>query len=698
MDPTSLTVKSIYAAYQQYQQNQRNQVNIETNFDSFFDTFASLLLNNSKSISEFLTILTPNVASNNPVFIKFMDEFSFRLLNTKPTVGVKVLKTLLNTVQKLSSTKMISLTKFIWERKSFRSLIRYYPRSDTGKLYMTESIFSNVFPKDGSINNEIKISLEAFTPLTINKDISHDLMQYIDDIFKKNVGFTYDDPNMMNKAIMSTTDMLTLCFVIMTDILKINYEDPKTIPEYMLRIFWNGINVVYITSHIMNRTITDSIRYCIERNEELKKIKNPTIDEKREMINMKASITQGDTMINNLNKYTSLIDTEYVETMMFEYPTSVNYIINNKNYDLIQRLIEDVGQTSINVLISRTKTDKDTILLRLSKFVLAILKNTDFSVHIKFNAMRLMLSHNLKDTILNDTDGVDILIRYIVEDVIRLKDVEHAHLIDLMIELADTSIIKQSDIMELYMYLLPEFSEHYNKLLKAFVYVSEEILPQVIIDIRLLISVTLVIVQNISCIGNNSLSYIEDVLSFIETLRNTYILIKNITKEDLSPVLAADLEKTRNMFVNFKSSYSEQIKPLIVQMFKDLQTSVCRIIITNESDRILHELFGSDYDDTVYPLIKVIDSSQVPIDLVDTIKCDIALNPYYITTGSTNSTDSINNIQYHLIDRKTYYGIIRMKTNPFTRESIDKESLDRLNEQDNIKFMRNDVWSRILNI
>lgn len=732
MNPSKLSIKSIYGSYQQlvkYEtyQSVNNEVNDQPlnyevcqqsenndmNFGNSFDKFANLLINNAKSVGEFLTILTPNVESNNTIFIRFMDNFSNRLLNTNPTLGVTVLKTLLNTVKKLSDAKKISITRFIWERKSFRSLIKHYPRSDNGMLYMTQSIFSNVFPKDNSFVPDLGKMLEAYTPLFTDKDTIHDLMQYLDDVFVKNIGYTYDDPTLMNQSIMSSTDLCVLCFVAMIKTLQSNYTDSNLIPEYMIRIFWTGINVVYITTHIMDRSISDSIRNCNSRLEQLRDIKNPNVAIKLEIANMVSAIKRGDTMIKYLNQHVSTIDTKYVECFIYDKPEFIAYVINNKKYDLIRRLINDVAQTSIEILTMRglkiyrdklaTLTyNTDACRNRLARFVFTVLSDSNIPVHIKFDGMRLVLSHNLKNNILSIPNCVDILCKYILEDVGRLKELEHVHLIDLMIELSDTLIVERCDITELYMSLLPEFSEQYTNLLKLFMYEHyDDFTPQIMIDLRAVISASLLMIKNLSSIGKKGLSYIQDMLSLIKVISTTYSLIEEheerIEKEtpyDQSLYQCMNTQNIKNIFTDFKSTYIAQIEPTIIQMFKDIQTK-CRIIITSETDRILFELFGSEYmnmfnNNSIN--IKIINSSKVPNDLLDSIGCDVVLNPYYVVTG--NDT----NKQYHLIDRKTYYGIIRLKTNPFTREVINKYSLDKLNEQDDIRAMRENVLSRLLEL
>lgn len=100
--------------------------------------------------------------------------------------------------------------------------------------------------------------------------------------------------------------------------------------------------------------------------------------------------------------------------------------------------------------------------------VLTIL-DKNVPLHIKFDAMRFVMSHGLKDDIFLSSDTTDIFIKYILTDVIKLKELDKIHLIDMMVELSDVpQITSNPDIIELYMFLLPDFSEQYTTILNMF--------------------------------------------------------------------------------------------------------------------------------------------------------------------------------------------------------------------------------------
>jgi hypothetical protein len=58
-----------------------------------------------------------------------------------------------------------------------------------------------------------------------------------------------------------------------------------------------------------------------------------------------------------------------------------------------------------------------------------------------------------------------------------------------------------------------------------------------------------------------------------------------------------------------------------------------------------------------------------PDDLIDAIGCDLVTDPYYIKSSD----------QLHLVDRKTILRLCEAKKNPFTREPLDRESVEQFN-------------------
>lgn len=684
----NINTDKITVLYKQYLSN-KNNANL------IFDKIAKLMIQRkSKNIGEFLSLLTPKITSydnnlNDTDFIEFMENFSFYMFDTSPDNAVLVLRVILESIQKLTPSKQLLLTKFIWGRHSFRKLICIYPRSNNGKTYMKESLFCSVMPNDGSLMTNLKELMNTFEPIITDLVLSHDLIKYINDIFNKNKGFTYDDPTMIDKNTLSTTDFCVLCFNIVVEILKNIEKNDIHIESYLMDAFWNGVNVVYITTNVMYRNIKDSIGAHQIRLKILKQTKQSNLSEIKDI---STHITKGIKMIENLLSYTSTMDTIYINRMIFDNNTFVDNIYKTKKYDIIQRIIFDLAETSTETLIKNSNIDIQIIKMYLSKFIVRILTDGDISVHIKFNAVRLILSHNLKHTLVTLYNGKESLIRYILNDVDRLKHINHVHLIDLLVELSDTTIIESPDVLELYMYLIPEFTDQYTTLIKIFLTIEDDKKPDVINDIGRLRESSSLMISYLPVLGRNALSYINDMFILIETIVNTDSIIKKFLEEEKIDI--QKIKRETEIFNDLKKKYTNKIQPIIMNMLSILR-SQCEIIITKDSERILCDVIemnpktNSDIKRFGIKIIDSNDKSSDIVDVLDVIRCDIALNPYYFVTGDNTC---------HLIDRKTYFNIIRSKTNPFTREETTKGMLETFNEKEIVKVMRLNILKKIEDI
>lgn len=666
---------NITILYKQYLSN-RNDSNI------IFNKFSDLIIERkAKNIGELLSLLTPKITSyndddNDNNFIEFIDNFSAHIFEKSPHDSVLILRIILESIQKLTQSKRLILTRFIWERQYFRKLISIYPKSTNGKSYMKESLFCSIVPSDGSLMKNLREIIFVFEPIIIDLDLSRDLINYINDIFNKNKGYTYADPTMIDKNTLSTMDFCVLCLNIVVEILKNIENCGKCIDKNLIDVFWNAVNVVYMTTHDMDTSIKFGIQLHKNRLNILDHVKEK-------------NITQGVKMIETLVSYTSTIDTVFINRMIFNNNKFMDNLYETKNYDVIQRIISDLGNSSMELLIENSNTDKQTMKIYLSKFIIRILANEYVSVHIKFDSVKLILSHNLKYDLLNLSNGKELLINYIINDVDKLKYINHVHLIDLLIELSDTNIIESPELLELYMYLIPEFTDQYKKLIRIFL-TTENNKTACIDDIRALKEFILILLQFLPVLDRIALSYIHDIFVLIETIINTDDIIKKIIEEE--KINVQSIKDDIEIFNDLKIKYKTKVKPIIVNMFIKLQKK-CDIIITKDSERILSKVIDlktcSDVNGLNIGIIDSNDPSIIIIDVLDVIGYDIALNPYYFVTG-----DNI----YHLIDRKTYFSIIRSKKNPFTREDITKELLDSLNNKDVIKNMRLDILKKINNV
>ncbi|VBB18318.1 hypothetical protein YASMINEVIRUS_781 [Yasminevirus sp. GU-2018] len=663
---------------------------------------------------------TMNIKSDKVV--NFMTDLGEYLNENESTAqrGVVFLQNTLHLIRRLRQDRRLELTTFIWRVKGFRSLIKYFPFSKTGREYMTSSIFSSLTAPDGSLMHDLETITRTFEPLTTDPDVTDHLMAYLDDVFVKNIGFTYADPTMMDKPIMSSTDFCTLCFnlMVMTTIAferRCNTDYPNKFKE----VFWHGVNVVYLTAHVMRRSIGGSILHHQQQLQQLNEIKNPNITQRALIKQCSEECTRGIHMINNLMEYIRSINQVYVNMKMFDWS---DYLIKTNQYDLIERFIDDIGNTSLQELASVGEVSIKTLQLRVSSFARTVLARDTIPVHIKFNAVRLIMSHNLKDAYLSVDKGGEVMANYMLNDISRLKELHCAHLIDIMIELSNTSIIANPEIAEMYLYMIPAFIDHYNNIANIFFKLDDEAKPSAIQDMANFVSATSLIIRNCVVLRESAVSYVNDIASLIDTVCSTESLMRNVIeqerKDDPSFNVPSDtLEGTLGIFSQLQTKYVSKIKEFVHSMLhvlagvtnspviisKDAEKTFRDILqlplsTDTEKDGLSVRVFDPDRvnshstkmtDDTSDEKQNNVDEIIDINEINDVIGCWPAINPYYITTGEGESR------QLHLVDRKTLYSMIRSKMNPFTREYTDRQKLEEFNNTPEILKMRSFVREKI---
>lgn len=718
------SIKNIYGSYVSMISNTTSIISFDTIFNSLTDSIISRSPNN---IGELLLLLNQGI--NNKEIKNFFDQYaSYIASDTNRERSISVLKSLLGIIRKLS-TKRYDITSFIWSLQGFRDLIQFYPKSTNGYTAMSDSIFCTVTDKDSLIAN-IDIAMNAFNPLINDKQVHNALIKHINFILMDNKGYTYEDPRMMNKSVLSTTDFCVLMLNILIKIMKSTEHDfisndmssvlspldlitqRNNFDQRFSDVFWTAVDTVYITTYVMCDSIDRSIRDAqdhirsFENEEGLLQRSNPN-----QLLAMKNHLLKGNEMITRLSQYISTIDIEYIDTSI---PKLVDHIINTKNFNTLTRLISCFGNRTLKSI----RIDR----LILAEMVLKILKSHEVPPHNKFFAMRLVMSHNMKQHLFSLRDSTLIVTQYIMNDVQRLKEIDKLHLIDMLVELSDTTIMSSKNVLELYMYLVSDFNEQYTAILKDFLNLSEETKPDAMRDLTCMIESSALLLRNMPLLGRHSLSYLNDILSFVETICNSKQILESCTEQTVHRDLIsqnniASFQAALTIFDTMKTRFIEKIKPFVIALIKVLQSEYI-VIIDTESERIMKNILGIDFEKefneesnkktdqtldsesltspsqqivthTPSHEIKIVSVSNVPEDLMDVIKCDLAINPYYIKTGDEH------NETLHIIDRKTVYNLYRTKIHPFTRQPIDKKIIDDFNETPCIKQLRSDALKKI---
>jgi hypothetical protein len=625
---------------------------------------------------------------------KFLHDYSIYLSqNNNDNVLSIILKSI-----RCVKTKL-DLTRLVFECQGFRSIIKTYPKSKNGFTAMSDSIFSSVTNKD-SLMSDIESAVKAFEPLLNDESILPDLIRHLEYVFHDNIGYTYSDPNMIDRTIMSSLDFCFMCLSITTNIAK-KYSSHEQ--NYAIRnLLVLASDVVYFPIYSVKSCIADAINARKEIIEDLEEKRNKTkIMSDADKVLLKTTkddLRKGISMMNNLTNLTNTIDVLFVDEMIFN---TIDDILSSKKYDYLSRLINSFGQRPLTTL--------KHFQMSLAKIVVKIISKKDIPIYTKFDAIRLVMSHNLKKFIFQIENSHSTLTEYILSDVQRMKELDKVHLIDLMVELSDTPIMTDSRIIELYMYLIPDFIDQFTQILGSFNNLRTESKPNAINDVRKFIEASCLMVLNLPILGDVATSYVNNVLEMVDTMANTSNYLKKSNDENDQNYFQnqdqnqnqnqdqnqnqnqdQDYEDSLKIFNEFKKVYVEKIKPFVRASMKVLIKDSDVTIISSNSLRILTDVLSlsvndRDCKDTLH--LKILDKKDQSelSELSDIITCDLALNPYFINAGT----------ELHLIDRKTYFSICRSMSNPFTREYIDKKILDELNQSDKVLKMRSDILEKI---
>ncbi len=625
------------------------QFNLSDKTKKLFIALSNLILSNINVIQgEILFIF--NTKSSDIMFQHVFDLYSMDLISTNQDLSILVIKKLIKLCRIIKIEKSICLTKFLWGRYGFRQMIKIFPLSITGYEYIRESIFSTITRNDNMIEYLEELN-NTFDSLVFDLSIRNHLIKYLENIFDKNIAYTYDSSFIDTKK-LSSYDYLILAFNILIKIIKF---DQQLINEIHLQTFWKALNVVFIQYPFIKNTIELDIKHTFN------KIQNTTTLSIDEITHLKDYQIKGVGMIQRLKNYYNTIDHQSVDEIIYQ---RISHPLNNKNYDLIQRLISSCT----------FKSSKELSSSKIVNIVLILLSNKDIPVHIKFDSIRLLFSHDLKQKYfdLRDKENEDpktVIANYIKNDTPRLGEIKKLHLIDLMIELSETSLMSEPDIFEMYMYIIPEFIEQYVTLLQKFKDIDESIKPMVIQDIVHMYHASKFMIRNLPVLGKNGTSYIDDILSYCDAIVSTQNYLEHG-------------EDTLQIFDLAKDKYIENIKLELKTMFHSMKNY--NVMLNPQSEKFITNILKMSLEKE----IKVI--SMIPEELTDSLSCDLVTNPYFIKTS-----ESENEYTLHLIDRKTLLNIAQTKTHPFTREYIDLHSLEEFNNSNDILENRIDILKKI---
>jgi hypothetical protein len=694
------------------------------------ESLIGMMLSNEPQDMKKLLIMLQGCQIHDNDFKKAFD-ISFKILsNSRQNQGIEVFKKIIKIIRKLRLPSRLKINRFIWTCESFREMVKIFPKSATGHDYVAESIFSmvtnnNQFITDNFDNIRIQDDItltdcvDSFDPLLQDQSITLYCLKYLEHIFDSNIGYTYDT-HILNqlpeqKAAMSSFDYLVLCFNAVLRIIKyklINPDYHNTAMERQFGVtFWKGVDVVWISGILIQDRINENL---IEITDQLKQFNGSPIKNALFYQDLKHNRDKGLKMLARLTSYTKTIDLDMVVQLSYNH---LQFLINTRNDRMMTRIILAFSYQN-KVYLKKSP---------VPRIILSLLFGETIPVHVKFDAMRLLISHGLIDEFQKLDNNVAVLKNYIINDTTKLKEVSALHLIDMMVELTGSEIMLDRDVQEFCAYRVPEFSQQYIDILNCFLEKADSIKNNMIHDLGKMIQGSALIIRNLPLLGKNASSYLPGVLGFVETICDTekYLnhglhgvlentgqdgVLENVDQDGVLENAGQDgvLENTgqdgvlenagqdgvlenasQNMevmkiFNTLKEQYIDNITPSITHLINALKHEN-NIIIDRNSEKIMKNLLNIEID----PGIKVIDS--IPQDLMDVITYELVANPYFIA----NKFKTLPDNELQLIDRKTFLLISRSKQHPFTREYVDATSLEEFNNTDEILERRQNIRKKL---
>lgn len=664
-----------------YNQIVRHHALNENPNENEYNELTKMILSESpKNMIELLTLFKQkdNIKNSNaPTLTYVFNLYSLYLVETNDKESLMVLKKILKIITKLQEPERIRLTKFVWSCQGFCQLIDEINLPESGRQYMTDSIFSTMSDTNYQIS-DINVATECYYPLIDTMIFIRDtqidkwnsFVKYIEHFFDANLGYTFDDPSRVGQY-LSTFDYCVFVLNLLIIIMKRIMNDNK-----LVFIFWKAMHVVYLQIPIMRHRIGSSIN--------LTKSKMDRSDDNQEKKELRDHYHRGIEMIRKLEKCIETIDYKYINDMMGQY---TNYLIEGKQYDIMHGLIESYSYWS-KILIKETQ---------IISIIYSLISSMEVPIQIKFNATCLLLSHDLRNDFFCYKNGKKVMIDYIINDVNRLKEINKLYLIDLVIGLIETNEIidmdtkndqidnialnygintmvlslltddnpvnmcENMDVLEKLLYVLPGIGGQYKDSLKCLSFQQRDN-QKIVNSLTRMIKASTLMIRSLHRLGKNGLSYVDQVFEYIQTIIETKKHL--ILGEQEHEILLQTLNTLENKYI-------EMINPMICDMFNELMKLNTKIIINDNTSKICVQLIGI----TLPEKIKIIDYDTLSQEYKDVITCDLVINPYYITAGTE---------ELYLVDRKTMMSLSETKVNPFTREEMSREMIEEFNNKTDI--------------
>ena len=526
----------------------------------------------------------------------------------------QVLETIIRQLGRLPRAPRYQVTRFLWDRHGIRELVEYYPVQRSG-ADIGATIFGMVTDDDMLDYQGVDSAIECFSAFAENYNelrITRALLAHISQIYEINTGYTYSDVRLAPS--LSRFDYMIVCFGVMVKVIRFTHN---TSYEQCARVFWQGIGVVYSTLFHIRETARSDLT-------------NPANN---------YALAHTKHMLVTLGQYITILGCTYVDTLICQ---TIKYAIRTKRYG---DLLRCVAQFSMRASIEFDPCIVCDIIARLI--------GSRVPMHIKYDSIRLLVSHGMVARYTAIHENHPITKQYILE-YSRQPNMPVFHLLDLVDAMHGCEQIFDAEVIEQYMLGFTPIVDRYNQLIQL--YVPDR--------------------SNRAVRDDLDLVYGSAIKLFDASTRLARYLKCHIT-----PIIeyAGHLIEMGNIILPVCSKYSRQLAESVARLVgmagKIMVTRATYTVLQGIVDMASGEYTVRIYDDNVDMArgyeVKLCDERERvdPDDLLDAISCDLVTDPYYIKSSD----------QLHLVDRKTILRLCETKKNPFTREPLDRESVEQFN-------------------
>jgi hypothetical protein len=591
---------------------------------------------------------------------------------------------LLNKLLSNSEKKEFKYTKLIWSQTEFRKIVEYFPLYNSGCDFVSKGIFQTLFDgdlKSTVFNYKTQNCLDSISDLINDKETHNYLIKYIHKIIQVNEYYTAN--NLMEMTTQKKCSKLDFCIFILkmlhkiydvyfdnkdkneifknTNIETLNYKiDNLDLSQQIYITMMYGINVLFEYVYKMydlfrkhqEKTFIKSIKKLVSESW----VQNIFVD----FYDLHEKIKNDSNFTCVLHFYDFYLAYQKKDKFSFEIKKEIHCIISNilggKSENVHTRLLafniikEASSKTGFNVF--------DNFFENLFKYI-----NEVSFTKLAFPFLKNKIAHQnaLTITLLQMTDVVNIVdekCKYMFPETI-YKMISNSFEIfdnfdDALYEKIKINFMEQQYILtcfsgaiEIAIYTLLIYKNLYDRKIINIVY------PE--IEEKYLMFVSRII-QNIKMAPNNKFQF-NQINSHLE-------------KELITICFNIVIQK-----INDNPDIIIEIKDNILRVIDDIND---KILSSNNKTEIKEKLNNLKEDEREYPP-----------DFYDPLTCKIIKNPVMIP--NTNE----------IFDRMSIISqIYNQGINPYTREKLTLEILEKYNQEENVvklinefKFMKEN-WTK----